>query len=167
MDSASIKKIRDYTWKYFALHADQRIKTFNFYILLTTFAVGGMLTILKDATDSTRTWLLSPIAFLLAFLSYIFWKLDERNRRLVRHGGAALKLLEDLDATLPPNEGNVPHLLRILTSEEHSTKQLPRHPQADLIEAHMTYSQCFNAVFLVIGASSVVAGFAALIFKIK
>ena len=67
-----------------------------FYLVLITFASGGMLTIIKDGT---YPWVIAVIAFLLIFLSGIFWKLDCRNKQLVRSTGeAALKRLEQESA---------------------------------------------------------------------
>lgn len=91
MDKDEIKEMRDYAWKYFSLHADQRIKTFNFYLVLATFAVGGMLTIVNVAGHA---WVVALISFILAFLSWIFYNLDCRNKQLVKHGEDALKRLE-------------------------------------------------------------------------
>lgn len=36
MDEKIRNEIHDYVWKYFQIHADQRLKTFNFYMILCT-----------------------------------------------------------------------------------------------------------------------------------
>jgi hypothetical protein len=89
-------ELRDYAWKYFSTHADQRLKSFNFFLTLYTFAFGGLILLVKDAHSP----LLGALAgVLLSFLAFIFWKLDVRNRELIAYGEAALKHLED-DARL-------------------------------------------------------------------
>ena len=35
MDEKQHAMIRDYAWKYFSMHADQRLKTFGFYVTLS------------------------------------------------------------------------------------------------------------------------------------
>ncbi len=92
MDAEQLSQLRQYAWSYFSVHADQRLKTFNFYAVLSTAMVAGILAIAKEAKNPAVA---APLAFLLAFLSFIFWKLDQRNRQLVKHGENALKHLEE------------------------------------------------------------------------
>ena len=87
------REMRDYAWKYFALHADQRIKTFNFFLIMCTLIIGGLITLLRDAQHVTAK---APcaIGIGLTFIAFIFWKLDHRNRELIRHAEDALKVIE-------------------------------------------------------------------------
>src|SRR4051794_24291643 len=124
MDPESMKDMRDYAWNYFSLHADQRIKTFNFYLVLVTFAVGGIITVLKDLGNP---WAVFMIGALLAFVSFIFWKLDGRNKELVRHGEEALKFVEDKSDHA--NDGPIPHVLKIFNRERYETDNYKRYPQ--------------------------------------
>jgi hypothetical protein len=41
MDEKRREELRDQAWKYFALHADQRLKAFNFYLILCTVIAGA------------------------------------------------------------------------------------------------------------------------------
>jgi len=45
----ALRETRDYIWKYWVCHADQRLRTFHFFILLVTVFLAGILTYLKDA----------------------------------------------------------------------------------------------------------------------
>lgn len=54
------ESLREYAWKYFALHADQRLRAFYFYVLLSTVIVGALLTVAKEAQ---RPGVGSPLAF--------------------------------------------------------------------------------------------------------
>jgi hypothetical protein len=70
---------REYAWKHWSFHADQRLRTFHFYILVVSVLVAGILAYLKDAP---QPWFAIPGGMLLGFLSFIFWRLDCRNRVL-------------------------------------------------------------------------------------
>jgi drug/metabolite transporter (DMT)-like permease len=61
---------REYVWRYFSLHADQRLKTFHFYLILVTVVLGGALTFLKDA--KTPPAVAAPVSILLPVLSLFF-----------------------------------------------------------------------------------------------
>ncbi len=50
MDDKQHAMLRDYAWKYFSMHADQRLKTFNFHVTLSTLIAGAFVAFLKDAT---------------------------------------------------------------------------------------------------------------------
>jgi hypothetical protein len=70
-----------FLWEHFKLHADQRIKAFNFFIVLSIFADSGSITALaKESPDSI---LIVPGIFII-LLSCIFWVLDVRSHSLVR-----------------------------------------------------------------------------------
>jgi hypothetical protein len=162
MDKDEIKEMRDYAWKYFSLHADQRIKTFNFYLVLATFAVGGMLTVIKD---TGHAWVVAVIAFLLGFLSFVFYKLDCRNKQLVRHGEAALKRLEEESGF--EDEESKPHVFKLFTKEKHDTDILKSKAQGEYPEFHLTYSNCFNAVFWMFGMGSLIVFILSLYIQFK
>ncbi len=147
MDKTLQTEMREYAWKYFSLHSDQRLKTFNFYVVLSTVLAGGMLTILKESGNQL---LASPLAFGVAFISFIFWKLDVRNKQLIKHAEDALKYLEGNSGF--SEENGSPHVLTLFKHEEFKTNGLKRFPHALLFYSHWSYSTCFNAVFLVFGS---------------
>lgn len=149
MDEKQHAMLRDYAWKYFSMHADQRLKTFGFYLTLATLIVGAFIAILKEAKD--WRWL-SVLPFLLSFMTFVFWKFELRNKQLVRNGEAALK---HLDALLPiVSTGAEPHVLRILARDDYLSGQGDGSPH----KRGWTYSRCFNAVFLVFGITGLVVG---------
>ena len=153
MEEGIQSTFRDYAWKYFALHADQRLKTFNFYLIVATLIVGAFATLLKEAKD--WRWL-SILPFLLTFLSFVFWKLDLRNKQLVRNGETALKFLDEQSGV--QDNGDEPHVLKLFAHNDYVTKARKRYPDVSPLEAHFSYSTCFYCVFLVFGVSSFILG---------
>ncbi len=130
---------RDYAWDYFSLHADQRLKAFHFYIILSTAIIGGFSLLLKNG--AFYKWM-AVFGLLLLFFSFIFWKLDNRTKQLVKSGEAALEFL-DAQYALPDQDG-VPHVLRLFTREKMLTA---KHPLFPLSTGHFSYSRCFTWVF--------------------
>ena len=74
---------------------------------------GGITTLLKE--DGDVRWI-SPLGFLLSILGLIFWKLDQRNRRLVKNGEAALAFLDSQHDLAQQN--GAPHVLKIFELAE-------------------------------------------------
>jgi hypothetical protein len=143
---------RDYVWSYFVLHAQQRLQTFQFFITLATAILGGIL-LLNRSVQSTR--LIFILGFLLMFFSFIFWKLDRRNRNFVRNAEAALKYFESQnnlrDEKGAPNPLNVFLRADFLDSQE---------------SPYFTYRRCFKYVFAgfaLIGLGIVIASITCLL----
>ena len=135
---------RDYAWKYFALHADQRLKTFQFFITLATAISGGALLSLRDKQIHGKWFAI--LGLLLSFISFIFWKLDVRTSGQVKRAEDALKFL-DARHDLPDIQGQ-PHPLAVFARDDYFTKRVkgcsPR-------TGHFSYRRCFKYVFLVFG----------------
>jgi hypothetical protein len=81
----------DYAWKHFTLIADQRLKTFNFYIIIvaafTAATVAGF-------DKANHFWLMVACGLLHVVCSAVFFLIDERSRRLVNTPKQALIAIE-------------------------------------------------------------------------
>lgn len=153
MDKDLQKELREYAWKYFYLHAEQRLKTFHFFVILSTVMTGAVLTMAKDTNNVCYA---TPLAYMLAFLAFVFWKLDIRNKELIKHAESALKSLENhLDIQ---NNGGEPHIVKLFLHEEWKTNKKLRFPHTQLLKAHMSYSDCFNIVFALFGVGGFILG---------
>lgn len=148
MECGKRDEMRDYAWKYFSMHADQRLKTFNFYLVLVTVIIGGMLAYIKDAKHPSYCF---PVGLLLLALSFVFWKLDIRTRELIRHAEDALKLIEQ-DSK---NDG-LPEEMSLFCQEDSKTaaiRQIRKLSWSPISwwRAHYSYSDCFQIVFGIFG----------------
>lgn len=81
----------DHAWKYFEIHADQRIKLFNFYLVIIAASGSALTYILQNKNQSLLGVFLG---LFLIFVSYIFWKLDQRTSFLIKQAEKILKNLE-------------------------------------------------------------------------
>jgi hypothetical protein len=83
------KQARDHAWNWFALHAAQRMQTFNFFLVATALLVAAYATLLEKHRDAACV-----VAVLGAWLSLWFNRVDYRNRQLVKAGERALSISE-------------------------------------------------------------------------
>ena len=126
--------LQEQAWKYFDLHAGQRLTIFNFYIALSSAIAAGLAATYHAEFGHPNLRIL--FGFLLILFSFVFWKLDDRAKLLIKNAEAALKFFEEQDA----KEITAAHVFRreeILTAEAKSSR------------LHLSYSRCFNLVFLV------------------
>jgi hypothetical protein len=133
------EELRKHAWEYFKLHAEQRIRVFNFYVLLTVAMVAGLLTVLKEAP--AMPYIASAVCVLIAFFSVIFLLLDGRTRSLIENAERTLLVLEE-DARLPDGPDGAPHPGRIFTRAAYETRRASEH---NLV---WTYTLCFRVVFI-------------------
>jgi hypothetical protein len=139
---------RDYAWKYFSLHADQRLRTFNFFLAFSTLFLGGFVGLLKDYSE--KKWI-ATLPLLLSILSFVFWKLDVRNRILVSNGESALKLIDE-SLELADIDQRV-HPLKIFARDAEFMKE-NSFPKRWLVGATLGFSTCFGIVFSIFGYGS-------------
>ncbi|PNY35782.1 hypothetical protein [Rhodopirellula sp. MGV] len=149
MNSNERTELRQYAWAYFDRHAEQRLKTFNFYLVLAGAVIAGVMTF---KNDFAQAW---PLLFLLAFVSFVFWKLDCRNRVLTKHSEEALKTLEDAMDLADECDG-VPHRCKLFRREEYESSKSLRYPGTPLASAAFSYTHCFNSLFILFGFGSAI-----------
>jgi hypothetical protein len=91
-DPSELGKLQfDYAWKWFSFHADQRVKMFNFMLIVFgIFAAGVVNALDKDLPPVA----IAGLCFFAAFLAWAFMRLDRRNRDLVWLGEDVLMDLE-------------------------------------------------------------------------
>lgn len=154
----SVEKGRAYAWQYFYIHAEQRLKTFHFFLVFSALVIGAILTLAK-LEDSYV--LVAFFSYLFSFLTFVFWKLDVRNRDMIKHAEETLMVLE---RHFPDTEEG--ESLRLFIREADKTKCKKRFPQTNLWEAHMSYSNCFNSIFAVLGFGGFAFGTSMWILKL-
>lgn len=136
---------RKYAWDYFQLHSSQRIATFNFYITLASALLAVISAVIQP---SVNLFYIAPVlSLVLILLSFVFWKLDQRNKMLIRCSEEALKEIEQrLEATdLPIPAISLFRLDDLMVSTQRS------HRSNLFWKRFYSYSDCFNTVFILFG----------------
>lgn len=144
----SLEALQQQAWNYFNLHADHRLRAFNFYILLSTALVSGFAIALGKS--GIGPWF-SVFGIFLIFFSFVFWKMDNRTKGLLKTAESALKYAES-ECRLQDIDGR-PHPLTLFTREEFDTSLLPLYP---LSSGHFSYARCFRWIFSMFALAGIV-----------
>lgn len=152
------KDIQKYIWDYFQMHSSQRMLVFNFYIVLSSLMITGIVSTFQAKTNMHLIG--SILGFLLTYISFIFWKLDERTKYLIKHSEEALKHIES-KFSVDCNQGK-PHLLQLFIREEFLTNEIRKNKNNNILQKQYSYSNNLRSIFLLFGIS----GFAGMIISI-
>ena len=144
------KEARAYVWGYFALHAEQRMKLFSFFLILSGLILGAFPAVRQMAPESR---LVGFLPFLLVLTSLTFWRLDERTRRLLQNAEAALRFL-DAQWPVEPSADGGPHVLQLVERDDYLMNQIRESRWTRLVP--MTYTASFRIAYLMIGGVGLV-----------
>ena len=133
---------RESAWRHFAIHAEQRLKMFQFYITISTALLGGGVLVFRTGQNAIALTLLSFLAF---FFSFVFWMLEIRTRKLIKNAEDAIKYLDDR-YEIPDVDGQ-PSPIMLFTRDDFQTRRSKRRS----VLSHFSYYKCFVLVFAVIG----------------
>lgn len=134
-------------WDYFQLHSGQRLTTFNFFIAIATVITTAIATTFSKEYEMPITGIC--LGLLLIGFCYIFWKLDDRNRQLIKLAERALIHFEG-SVALSDSEDGGPHAARLFTRESYETDRLRRESRS-LLSRTFSYTECFRLVLLFFG----------------
>src|SRR5688572_25472179 len=95
-DDLSFKDAHEHAWRYFSLHAAQRISMFNFFLVVSASGVAGLSACLQ--IGGVFYLIGTGLGLILVLVSVIFAKLDQRTSFLVKLGESALV---DIETSLP------------------------------------------------------------------
>jgi|SRR5918996_420099 hypothetical protein len=142
---------RTYAWGYFALHADQRMKLFNFFLILSGLILGAFPAVRAMAAGGKAVAFLPMLLVLTAF---IFWRLEERTRRLVKNGENALRFLDE-QWSLEELPDKTPHHLRLFARDDYLMGRIKKRWWAKRL-VPISYADSFRIAYLMIGGVGVV-----------
>lgn len=106
MNDEKITRSLEHAWKYFELHAQQRMTVFNFFLAISGLVAAGIGAGLQQGDKfSVLVCLLGGFLFFIAFL---FWKLDQRVSLMIKASENAIVAIEKIavinDASIFSNE---------------------------------------------------------------
>lgn len=115
MDSDQEEKT--YLWAHFVFNAEQRLKAFNFFVIFSVFADGGLFSALdKDASS----YVIGLIGCFICLLAVVFFLIDLRSQTLLRLSVPGLKEYEK----------KFPDYSRLFTLETNLPKKIVRYTVA-------------------------------------
>jgi hypothetical protein len=96
-----VKLAHDHAWRWFSLHAAQRMQTFYYFLVATAFLIAAYASLLGQNRPVAAT-----VALVGAWIAFWFTRLDIRTLQLIRAGE---DVLEAFQARLAKNT-NIPAL---------------------------------------------------------
>lgn len=82
----------EYLWEHFKFNATQRLQAFNFFVVFSVFADGGVFSASEKKLDDV--WFIL-IGIFIAVLSLVFGLIDLRSQRLLKLAVPGLKEYEE------------------------------------------------------------------------
>jgi len=134
----TLQKSFEHAWKYFEIHANQRMQMFNYYIAISTAITAGLATSFQVGYKLSMLGIV--MGLLLMLVSFIFSKLDARTSFLIKHAEQSLKKFElavnSPDYFIFTLEENITHL-NLTSNRCH-------------IFTSWTYTKSFQFMFLIL-----------------
>lgn len=129
----------EHAWRYFALHAEQRMTVFNFFVASAGLALTGLAWTLADGS---KKWPLGAAAGLgAAALSFVFWRLDQRGGQLVKNAEDAMVALES----------GLPRSAAVTVAE----RRLPNNASWTAMSTPWTFGRSFRLLFAAVAVLGV------------
>lgn len=148
--SEEFNRASEHVWRYFELHAQQRMTVFNFYIAITGLLAAGIgFTLQQGEKYVIFTFLMG---LFLSFISFIFWKLDQRVSMLIKSAELALHELE-----IKLEDANS----RIMTKDSNNNSINSG------VRSIWTYGKCFRISFMVVGITGLLLAATPFLIKIS
>lgn len=138
------KEVLEHAWKYFTIHAQQRLLLFNVFVVSSAATAAGLAACLQKT--GLFTLLGGGLGALLIMNSFLFWKLDQRTAFLVKHAEDAIIEIEKLF----PNEAT-----RLMYREPLRTAGKER---GFIVTRMWTYGSVFRFAFVVMALTGILGG---------
>ncbi len=138
-----LEERRKHAWDYFQFHAQQRLTTFNFFIVFSSLLAGGLLTTFQEKYRAPLVG--AGAGFILAIISFVFWKIDVRNKQLIKNAEATLRSVEALwQEQAPADKGPV---CAVFLQDEAFITRARAGGSWKFWDRHLSYSDCFNIAY--------------------
>lgn len=136
------KDYMDMLWSYFELHANQRMQLMNFFIVLESLMVAGLISLLS-AQNNLYLWE-RGICIGMLFFSLIFYGLDYRTKNMIKLCESSIIMLEKRNKG---TEGPAEEWVGIFSKEEYFTNNK---------KIKCTYSKLFGIQYIFFGLIAVI-----------
>lgn len=147
------KDIHLHLWEYFKIHADQRMAIFNFYIVISTLLTTGVIgSFHKDFNfPIIGAWL----SLMIISISFLFWKLECRNRQLIHLSEEGIKNLENSCISFDEDNDSLKSF-KIFNREAVGKENFNKDYQWEFLNKPYSYRKCFQYIFILFGLTGIV-----------
>ncbi|MBV7576560.1 hypothetical protein KW846_27960 [Pseudomonas sp. PDM32] len=137
-NDVKLERSLDHAWRYFELHAQQRMTVFNFFLAISGLVAAGIGISLQQGMSFS--FLVSLLGVFLSLISFLFWKLDQRVSLMIKNSEIALIALEKIATTSDAS---------IFSSDQAQSKSTG-------LLSTWTYGKCFRISFMSVGLMGIV-----------
>ncbi|TKJ39298.1 MAG: hypothetical protein CEE38_00720 [Planctomycetes bacterium B3_Pla] len=158
----SEKDILDIAWNYFQQHAQQRLSFFNFFVIFSVLMTTGLISTFQEKYNAHSIGI--AIGLMLSLISYVFWKIEERNKYLTKTGENAIKQIEQHYpcAKCYPD----PVKFKIFSLEQEETDKIRKEQRGKIfVFRQISHSKSFNLIFFVFFVVGVLGAGASIYFQ--
>lgn len=127
------------------------MKLFNFFLILSGLVLGAFPAV-RGMAAGAKVVALLPL--LLVLTAFIFWRLEERTRRLVKNGEDALRFLDE-QWSLEALPDKTPHYLRLFERDDYLMEVVKKRTWAKRL-LPISYADSFRIAYLMIGGVGLV-----------
>jgi len=148
-NNSSKRNIADKDWldiafKHFLQHAQQRVQHFNYFIVFSSILTTATITTFQSNFQAHNLGV--GLGVIQIFLSFIFSKLDDRNRFLIKH---AENIVKNIEKDFENANG---YCYSLFTSEEIETiKSKEKQKRTNYFSRQMSHKQSYNFIYTVFG----------------
>jgi hypothetical protein len=155
-----LTELKEHAWKYFQLHAGQRMSVFNFFAIMSTLLTTALATSFTEKFNCPAIGMISGIG--LVVIAFVFWKLDQRIRFLIKLAETELTAIE-CEGGNDKKISDSPQTLFLIERIETENKRRELcwwKPQT----WHLKYSECFGIAYILFAFIGIV-GTVSVIFR--
>jgi len=139
------KDLLDIGWKYFQQHAQQRIAYFNFFVVFSVLVTSCLMTTFQEKFEIHYVGIFLGVCQII--ISYVFWKIDERNKFLTKHGENLIQKIEN-KYILAENDLEKEELSLFSTEEKHTCNIRSAQKGKGFLKKQISHSTSFRIIFI-------------------
>ena len=150
---------REHAWNYFQLHASQRMSVFNFFVVMSALFTTALATSFTEKFNYPAIGVILGVG--LVVIAFIFWKLDQRIRFLIK---LAEKALRTIESHWINEKESLANPLALFSIEKIETgKKCVESRCWKPHTYHLKYSMCFGVAYVLIAVVGIIGTIASYI----
>jgi len=158
----SEKEVLELAWNYFQQHAQQRLSFFNFFVAFSALTTTGLISTFQEKYDAHSIGI--AIGLMLSLISYVFYKIDERNKYLTKKGEDAIKQIEKHFSCAKCYPDKI--AFQIFLGEEEDTGRLRvQQKKKNILLRQISHSKSFNIIFIIFFLVGIIGASASVYFQ--
>lgn len=154
MNNDMLQITRDHSWNYFALHAQQRISVFQYFITIETALMTAAIISIQYKNDLNNPKWAIFLGPMIILFSFVFWKIDQRTRDLIQRAECSLREIEEFIKKSCRTPLTLPFTEDPQNNPKVSFYAFP------LLPGRLSYSQSFGVIYLTCAAFGLILSFA-------